>query len=286
MFANPLKPLTVPFRSEDPFQMVRLGKSGLETTLLGMGTGWRGFNRSSELTRQDKTKSLEVLQRAWDQGIRMFDCADVYGTHRLMGEAMKSMKREEITLVSKMWTRDGGIPEAESKDVDVVIERFLKELQTDYIDLVQIHCMVDGEWTDSHKRQMEALDKLKAKGIIRAHGTSVHSLDAMKASLESDWVDVIHVRINPYGIAMDSPEPEEVVSVIHKLHNKGKGVIGMKLVGNGKLSEDSEKIDNTLRFVLGLNSVDMAIIGFVNADQIDNYALRTKKALAALNEAV
>lgn len=283
LVSNPLHAGFRPLRSEDPFQMVNLGSSGLQTTLLGMGTGVHGNNRSSNLTRQDHRMSLDALVHAWDRGIRMFDLADTYGTHGLMAKAMKSMKREEITLVSKIWVRGGGIPEEERPDADVVVERFLRELGTDYIDLVQIHCMVDEDWTSVYGRQMEILDKMKSKGIIRAHGTSVHSLAAMKTALADPWVDVIHVRINPYGMAMDSPEPADVVSVIHQLHDAGKGLIGMKLVGGTRLRNDSEKIDHTLRFVLGLNSVDMAIIGFEQKEQIDDYALRTRKALEALN---
>jgi predicted aldo/keto reductase-like oxidoreductase len=156
-------------------------------------------------------------------------------------------------------------------------------MKTDYIDLVQIHCMVDQDWTDSQKRQMDIMENLKSKGIIRAHGVSVHSLEAMKAAVKSPWVDVIHVRINPYGIAMDKSEPEEIVKVIQQMHDSGKGVIGMKLIGNGDFGNDSEKINNTLRFVLGLKTVDMMIIGFEQTEQIDNYLARVEKTLENLN---
>ncbi len=263
----------------NPFQLVALGNSGLKTTLIGMGTGVSAINRSAFLTRQEKGKSIALLRHAYDKGVRFFDCADSYGTHGLMKESLKGMNRSEITLSSKIWTRDGGIPEKERLDADILVDRFRKELDTDYLDMVQIHCMVDGDWTDSMKHQMDILSNLKAKGIIKAHGTSVHSLPAMKAALASDWVDVIHVRINPYGIAMDKPDPKEVVEVIHDLHNAGKGVIGMKLIGNGKLKNDSEKIEHTLKFVLGLQSVDMLLVGFTNTGEVDNYEMRVRKAL-------
>jgi len=189
-----------------------------------------------------------------------------------------------LMLSSKIWFRGGGIPEPERPDADIVVERFRKELNVDYLDMVQIHCMVDENWTETMKPQMDILENLKAKGIIRAHGVSVHSLEAMHDAVKSDWVDVLHARINPYGIAMDKPDPAEVVKVIHQLHKAGKGVIGMKLVGNGKLRDDSEKIDNSLRFVLGLGSVDMMIVGFEEKEQIDNYLERMKKALTKMNE--
>jgi aryl-alcohol dehydrogenase-like predicted oxidoreductase len=282
LFSNTLYAGQSRYASSNPLQKVKLGKSGLETTLLGIGTGVHAGNRTSFLTRQDKSKSLDLLYHAYDKGIRFFDCADSYGTHGLVAEAMKKMNRDEITLSSKIWVRGGGIPEPERPDADIVVDRFRKELNTDFIDLVQIHCMVEKNWTETQKRQMDILENLKAKGIIRAHGVSVHSLDAMEDAANSPWVDVIHVRINPYGIAMDKPEPEQVVKVINKLHKSDKGVIGMKLVGNGQLRNQSEKIDHALRFVLGLETVDMMIIGFEENAQIDNYLARTESALTEL----
>ena len=282
LFANPLQARSTRYLSTSPIQKVKLGKSGIETTLIGMGTGVHAGNRTAFLTRQDKQVSLALLQHAWDKGVRFFDCADSYGTHGLVAEALKKMNREEVTLSTKIWVRSGGIPEPERPDANIVVDRFRREFDTDYIDVVQLHCLVEETWTDTWKKQMDILDNLKSKGIIRAHGVSVHSLDAMKDAAKSDWVDVIHVRINPYGIAMDKPDPAEVVEVINRMHASGKGIIGMKLVGNGDYRDNSEKIDNALRFVLGLESVDMMIIGFENSGQIDNYLARTGNALEEL----
>ncbi|NQU51326.1 MAG: aldo/keto reductase [Bacteroidetes bacterium] len=284
LFSNPLYSCSSRPLSVNPLQKIKLGNTGIETTLLGFGTGVHAGNRTCFLTKQDRQKSLDTLQHAYDRGIRYFDFADTYGTHDFMAELLPKLNREELTLTSKIWYRGGGIPEPERPDADIVVERFRKELNTDYVDLVQIHCMEDINWTEIMKPQMDILENLKAKGIIRAHGVSVHSLDAMKAAVKSSWVDVIHVRINPYGIAMDKPEPEEVVEVIQQLHESGKGVIGMKLVGNGKLRDDSNKIDNSLRFVLGLGSVDLMIVGFEEIEQIDNYLVRMETALGEMNK--
>jgi predicted aldo/keto reductase-like oxidoreductase len=260
---------------EDPFRIVTLGKSGIKTTLLGMGTGFSGYNRSSNITRSGVAES--IIRQAYEKGIRFFDCADSYGTHPFTAAALKDVPRESYTLSSKIWVAPGGIPETERPDADVVIDRFRKELNTDYLDLVQIHCMTDPEWTNKQKKQMDILENLKAKKIIRAHGVSVHSLDAMKACLESPWVDVVHVRVNPYGEAMDKRDAADVIPVIEKLHKSGKAVIGMKLIGNGNFKNDSEKIDASLKYVLGLGTVDMIIVGFEFPGQIDNYIERVKK---------
>ena len=284
MFSNPITGCTN-ITSTDPFQIVKLGKSGLETTLLGMGCGVHGSMRTSFLTRQDKSKSMALVRYAYDAGVRFFDGADLYGSHGIIAEALQDIPREKILLSSKIWTREGGIPGTERPDANIVVDRVRKELNTDYIDLMQIHCMVTEDWTDTEKRQMDILSDLKAKGIIRAHGVSVHTWEAMKAAVESPWVDVLHARINPYGISMDKPEPEDVVSLIHKLHDSGKGVIGMKLIGGDKLIEESDKIDHALRFVLGLGSVDMIIVGFEQEAQVDNYTARMKSALTEIKSA-
>jgi len=268
-------PAGSPVRNSDPFSSVTLGKSGIRSTLLGMGTGFSGYNRSSNITRAGVAESL--IRQAYEKGIRFFDCADSYGTHPFTAAALKGIPRDSYTLSSKMWVGQGGIPEAERPDADVVIDRFRRELKTDYIDIVQIHCMTDPRWTDKQKRQMDILENLKAKKIIRAHGASVHSLDAMEACAESPWVDVVHVRINPFGEAMDKSDPATVIPVIKKLHDAGKGVIGMKLIGNGNFRNDSNKIDSSLKYVLGLGSVDMIIIGFEKPEQIDDYIARMKK---------
>lgn len=280
LFSNPLYAAVNRFNSPDPLQKIALGKTGLETTLLGVGTGVSGGNRSSFLTRQDKKKSIAVLRHAYDRGFRQYDLADTYGTHFLMAEAMKGMERDELLLASKVWTRGGGIPEQERPPMKRVVDRFRKEINTDYLDLVQIHCMVDPEWTTKERKNMDDLAELKAKGIIKAHGVSVHSLEAMIAALEDPWVDVLHARINPYGIAMDRHDPQEVIEVIQKVHASGKGVIGMKLIGNGDLRHQSKKIDKSLQFVLGLGNVDMMIIGFENEKQIDDIVERVGTALA------
>ena len=264
----------------DPLKQVTLGKTGIKATLLGMGTGYSGYNRSSNITRAGTAES--VIRAAYERGIRFFDCADSYGTHPFAATALKGIARDSYVIGTKAWVNEGGIPEKERPDAAVVVDRFRKELNSDYIDLVQLHCMTNGEWSDQHRRFMDDLETLKIKSIIRAHGVSYHSFDALKVASESKWVDVMHIRINPYGANMDSKNVDDILPYIDKAHKAGKGVIGMKIIGGGNLRNDSEKIDASLKYVLKLESVDMIIIGFEKPEQIDNYLERMKKALGEI----
>lgn len=265
------------FAGVDPLKMISLGKTGIRTTLLGMGTGYNGYNRSSNITRAGVAEN--VIRSAYEKGIRFFDCADAYGTHPFTRDALKSYPRESYVICTKMWTQRGGIPEPDRPDAATVVDRFRKELNTDYIDLVQIHLMTSPVWTDEQKKYMDDLETLKAKRIIKAHGVSVHSLDALKLAATSPWVDVVHVRINPFGESMDSRDPADVTPVIKKIHDAGKGVIGMKLIGNGKFRDDPEKINTSVKFTLGLGTVDLIIIGFEKPEQIDDYMSRMKNTI-------
>jgi aryl-alcohol dehydrogenase-like predicted oxidoreductase len=260
----------------DPYEPVILGKSGLKVSRFCLGTGVHGGKRQSNHTRMGKEKFEALVQGAHERGVGLYDLADLYGTHPFLIPALKGIRRDSYAIVSKIWFRPGGIPDAERPDADIVVQRFLKEIGTDYIDLVLLHCVESGNWPTELRKQMDILAKLKEKGQIRAHGVSCHSIDALEAAANEPWVDSVHTRINPYGMSMDGPV-EKVVPVLKKLHDAGKGVVGMKIIGEGRLRNDDEKRDASARFVLGLGCVDVLNIGFEKVEEIDDFAARVRK---------
>jgi aryl-alcohol dehydrogenase-like predicted oxidoreductase len=260
----------------DPYETVPLGQSKLKMGRLCMGTGVNGGNRASNQTRMGKEKFETLIQGAYERGVRVFDMADLYGTHPFLLPALKSIPRKDYIIISKIWWRPGGLPEKERPDADMVIPRFLKELGTDYIDLVLLHCVVSGKWPEELQKQMNILANFKQKGVIRAHGVSCHSLEALEACVTEPWVDSVHARINPYGMSMDGPA-EKVAPVLKKLHAAGKGVVGMKLIGEGKLRNDDAKRDESVRYALGLGCVDILNVGFEKTEEIDDFAARVRK---------
>lgn len=259
---------------------VKLG--GLQVPLLGMGTGVKAGNRSNALQRSGEKNFHDTVRRAYDEGVRLFDCADSYGSLPMVAKALKDKPRESFVLVTKIWCHaKGGIPNEEPRDDSMaVIERSLREADSDYIDLVQLHCQTAADWTTTYRRHMDDLEKAKQKGWIRAHGCSCHSLEALEAAAVDPWVDVVHARINPWGVKMDGPAAV-VVPVLRKIHAAGKGIIGMKLIGEGEFRNDPAKIDETLRFVLGLGCVDALIVGFEKPEEIVDYRKRLAAALLA-----
>lgn len=260
----------------DPFATVPLGKSGLKLSRVCMGTGVNGGNRQSNHTRMGREKCEALIRDAYDRGIRAFDLADLYGTHPFVIPALKSIPREQFTVISKIWFRPGGIPDKDRPDADVVVERFLKELRTDYIDLLLLHCVESGQWPKELERQMEILAKLKQKGVIRAHGVSCHSTAALEAAAAEPWVDSVHARINPYGTKMDGPA-ETVAPILQKIHAAGKGVVGMKIIGEGAFRNSDEKRDHSVQYVLGLGCVDILNVGFERSQEIDDFTARVRK---------
>ena len=163
------------------------------------------------------------------------------------------------------------------------IERYCLELGVEHIDVLLLHCMTESNWPEKNKGAMEHLMKAKEQGQIRAHGTSCHGMDPLRTSAKHPFVQVDLARINPEGAVMDDRKPDEVASQLQEMHDRGVGVIGMKILGEGRFKEP-ERRDASLRFVLGLGTVDAFIIGFESPEQIDDLVTRTDAAIASLKK--
>lgn len=253
--------------SSEAIKTVQLGDCGLKLCRIGCGTGTVAGGKESNQTRLGDDPFNDLLTYAYDRGIRFFDTADDYGTHRHVARALQDVPRADWQLVSKLLPV-GSQPGSEMLSADLPIERFLTELQTDTIDLLQIHCVFDVDWPDQHRPQMRAMAELKERGIIRAHGVSCHSLVSLETAADEPWVDVIHARINPFGPAMDA-EPEKVLPVLQRAKANGKGVIGMKLLGQGEL--DAAQRAESIEWVAALDCVDVLLVAFESPAEVDEF---------------
>jgi 1-deoxyxylulose-5-phosphate synthase len=229
---------------------VTLGRTGITTSRLAMGTGTVGVGHHSHQTDLGVAGLSRLLLNGYDQGLHFFDAADSYGSHPHVAEALKQVDRGKVTVLTKSWARD---PAEMRADID----RFRRELRVDHIDVFLMHCLTESDWTTRYRPAMDVLEEAKHQGIIGAHGCSCHSIEALRAAAASPWVDVDLVRINPIGAHMDA-DPDTVVSVIRQMKTAGKGIIGMKILGQGALRD---RPDEALKFALGLNLLDAFTIG-------------------------
>lgn len=230
--------------------LVAIGSTGIKTSRLAMGTGTVGVGHHSHQTALGIDGLSKLLLNGYDNGLRFFDCADSYGSHPHAAEALKHVPRDKVTVLTKTFNRD---PAAVRADID----RFRKELGTDYIDICLMHCVTEGDWTERYRDVMDVLEDAKQKGAIRAHGCSCHSIEALRAAAKSPWVEVDLVRINPIGSYMDA-DPNTVMSVIREMKAAGKGIVGMKILGQGDMRA---RQDEALKFALSLDLLDAFTIG-------------------------
>jgi predicted aldo/keto reductase-like oxidoreductase len=243
---------------------VKLGKTGLNVPRLAMGTGSHGGNQSSDMTKMGIENWVKIARYAQEKGLTFYDTADLYGSHQNVKAILKEVPREQTTILSKIWTR----PEKWNSDSpSKTIDRFRAETGSEYFDIMLLHCMTNAKWQEDRKPYIEALSEAKQKGILKTVGVSCHSFDALKIAADDPWVDVILARINPNGLIMDA-SPEEVMAVLKKAHESGKGIIGMKIYGEGQLNDISQR-QKSLQYVIGSKAVDCMTIGMTTTDQID-----------------
>jgi len=259
-----LPPLAQKFAASDT---VVLGTTGIKTSRLAMGTGTVGYGGHSHQTSLGVRGLSELLLNGYDHGLRFFDAADSYGSHPHVAEALKHVPRDKVTVLTKTWSRD-------AKSARADLERFRRELGTDYLDICLMHCLTEGDWTDRYREVMDVLSEAREKGIIRAHGCSCHSIEALRAAAKSPWVEVDLARINPMGSHMDA-DPDTVVGVLRQMRASGKGIVGMKILGQGDLSK---RQDEALKYALSLGVLDAFTIGAENKEEQEDLIRRIAAA--------
>jgi aryl-alcohol dehydrogenase-like predicted oxidoreductase len=247
---------------------VKLGKTGIEVSRMAIGTGTDGWGGNSNQTRQLGIKGLaDLLHAGYDNGVFFWDSADQYGTHPHLKEALKRVPREKVVILTKTHATT-------EKEMKEDLDRFRKEIGTDYIDIMLLHCMTAENWPEIKQGAMNILSKAKDDGVIKAHGVSCHSLKALKTAARTDWVELDLARINPAGAVMDS-NVSTVTSVLKQMKDSGKSIMGMKILGNGQLSN---RVDECLQFTLAQDYIDCFTIGIENFNQLKDLQKRLPEA--------
>jgi predicted aldo/keto reductase-like oxidoreductase len=254
--------------------IVPLGKTGLKVSRLGVGLG---SNNGAIQARLGQDGFNAFIRHAFDQGITMYDTAQNYQTFPMMAGAIKGLPREKIFIQSKV-----------ERPVDMLnaIDNHRKVFNTDYVDSMLVHIQVRENWTETWKRAMEDFDAALQKKWILSKGVSCHSLPALRASIRSDWTQVHLVRVNPQGIRIDNEQQvgwtdgvndiKPVLTELKNMREKGRGVIGMKIFGNGEFRTDEDR-ERSARFAMSLPEIDAVVIGFSGVEELN-------KGIALLNK--
>jgi predicted aldo/keto reductase-like oxidoreductase len=260
--------------------LVPLGTSGVRISRLGIGTGSNNGAVQRDLGQEGFTR---LVRAAYERGVVYIDTAHNYETHGMVRQAIKGLPREKLFIQTKLpWH----LPEFADHAAGH-IDRVRRELDTDYVDSLLIHCTTTHTWTTDLRPMQDAFDEAKAKGQIRLKGVSCHGLPALSAAATHDWVDVHLARVNAQGRHMDGAagewsekgERDVVMTHLRTMHARGHGIIGMKLVGNGEFTR-SEDRDEAMRFVLTCGCVDAVVVGVDSVAQLDETIARMNRILA------
>jgi aryl-alcohol dehydrogenase-like predicted oxidoreductase len=259
---------------------VTLGKSNVKVTRLAFGTGTFSGRVQRELGQEQFTR---LVRYAYDRGIRFFETAESYhGMPEMLGIALKGLPRDSYKLMTKYSTPASGDPAPK-------IDMYRKQLNTEYIDILLLHCLRPPTWAADYASLQDGFSEAKKKKIILGHGASVHGLPALRTFPGNQWLEIAMIRMNHNGTKMDTEalrdidvpgKVDEVVGHAKKVHAEGMGVISMKLCGEGRFTRPEDR-DAAMKFAMNLGCLDSVTIGFKNAAEIDEAIDRMNRVLNA-----
>ena len=239
--------MPTPLTTTRPF-----GATGVTVPIIGYGTAPLG--KEKKIPRE---QGVRCLNHAIDLGITYLDTSPDYGSEPVVGEVMRT-RRDEVFLATKINNRsyDGVLDE---------LKESLKKLQTDHVDLIQVHAV--NAWADLEQvlapdGALTALEEARDQGLVRFIGITGHARpDILGHALYQYAFDTVLVALGIADRLVSSPE----TFLLPRATERNVGVIAMKVYGHGVFNNR----ELALRYSLGLPGVSLAIIGLDNEQQID-----------------
>jgi len=231
---------------------VKLGNTGAQVPVMGFGCGSRWMSVA------DDDKALEILEFALDQGLYYWDTASSYGNDQISSEERigKILKahREKVFLVSK--TGDRGADKAKES-----IERSLKRLGTDHLDLFHVHSIEsveDAEQLGEKGKVLEVLEQYKSEGVLKHIGFTGHTTaEGMKRVAELYNFDVMMMALNHQSA--DGTEKFEELPAPYAM-KKGLGVVAMKVI-RPRETVEGLAVEDLVQYALTLKDFHMVNVG-------------------------
>ena len=179
-------------------EYVSLGRTGLRVGVAGLGCG--GFSRLGLGTGKSNTEAVALIRQALDMGVNLLDTAAAYGTEAVVGEAIKTVPREDVVIATKAW-----IPRSEGRHAAeravASLEGSLRRLGTDYVDIFQLHGVMPEAYEQAREVIAPALLKEQAKGKLRHLGVTEAASedpehDMLRRAVEDEVWDVVMVAFH------------------------------------------------------------------------------------------
>lgn len=282
----------------------RLGRTDIEVSTLGLGTVKFGRNQSLKYPTPFDLPSDEQIRKlldcAYSMGVNLIDTAPAYGySEERLGDALRKSRKDWVitTKVGEEFTHnkfsDEGLSHFDfsAKHTRMSVERSLRRLRTDYLDLVLIHSDGDDLKILQQAEVLHTLQQLKQEGWIRALGISSKTLEG--GLLAAEICDAVMVTYNA-GQQDEAP-------VIAKSAQHGAAVLLKKVLASGHICHDapapgaisasngkeSDPIQRALNFAYAPQGVTSAIIGTLSEHHLrDNLlkAIRAQDSAASVNE--
>ncbi len=251
-----------------------LGKSGLEASVLGLGTVKLGRNQGVKYPTgfelPSDANAVALLETALSYGINLIDTAPAYGTsEERLGQLLPSLSvpRDQLLLASKVgeeFVNGDSFHRFTPEHTRVSIERSLQRLRTDWLDLVLIHSDGNDLHIVQHSGVLETLAEIKAAGKIRAFGMSTKTVDGGLAAAQLS--DVMMITYNPWHT--------EEESVLDYCAKQNVGVLVKKAFGSGHFgaTEAADPVRASLDFIFRHPMASSVIAGTLNPDHLRHNA--------------
>jgi len=256
--------------------MRSFGNSGIDVSILGLGTVKLGRNQGvkypSGFTIPDDRRAGELIALARDIGINLIDTAPAYGnSEERLGTLLRG-QRDQWVICSKVgeeFENGQSYFDFTPEHTRFSIERSLKRLNTDVIDMVLVHSDGNDEAIIRQFGTLDALANLKAEGKIRAFGMSTKTVaGGLLAAEQSDGVMVTW-----------NLQYADELQVIDYCREHGKGVLIKKALASGHAALDGEDpVQKTFDMLFAHPGVSSAIVGTINPAHLKDNALKALRA--------
>lgn len=265
----------------DPLPRRRLGRTGVEVGVLGLGTVKLGRNQGVKYPQNfaipDDAAVRKLLAVAADLGINLIDTAPAYGSSEARLGQLLPGPRERWVLCTKVGEDfAAGVSHHDFSPAAVreSVERSLCRLRTDWLDLVLIHS--DGNDLDIIERSgaLEALAELKRAGQLRAFGMSTKTLAGGLRAAE--LCDVLMVTWN---LADESQVP-----VIDRCHQLGTGVLIKKALASGHAATGGDPVRAAFAQLLGHPGVASLVVGTIDPAHLRANVTAARSALSGARD--